>query len=137
MLSSEEVSGMAHPQGGAPLDPGEIGPSVGAGGTPGAEAGVDVAPSGANPQSTVLEAYNSQTGAGTVEGTALQQVEALNIDTSDLTALQLESFTNDLRTATLELNGWTEQEARSLQVRQMIDLLPREQIEELLKSVKG
>lgn len=89
------------------------------------------------PDEVSLPAYNSQTGAGTVEGSALEQVRLLGIDTSDLTDLQNERFTNLLRTETLELNDLTEAQARRLQVGRMIDMLQQVEIERLLEISKS
>lgn len=90
----------------------------------------------AQPETTV-GAYNSATGAGTVEGNALQNVRELGIDTSDLSSNQLESFTNQLRTETLQLNDWTEAQAVRLQQDQVMRLLHQEQIEAILESVRS
>jgi hypothetical protein len=133
----------------APLIPGSPGGSGGSGGaiftgTPTAPAIPD-APAFTPPvveapklhPAAVLDVYSSRTGAGTVEVTAFQQAQQMGIDTSDLTPNQLEMFTNHLRVATLDLNGWTEQDARHLSFGQFFDMLQREQIEEILKSIKN
>lgn len=137
IISNEEVTGVAHPVGEIPLDPGEIGPSVGAGGATGAETGGGLSPDVASSQSSALGEYNSHTGAGTVEGNALAQAEAQGVTADDLTPSQAEAFANEVRTQTLERTGWSETEARLRQADQIVHYLRLEELIRIKESVKS
>lgn len=83
-----------------------------------------------------LEVYSSRTGAGTVEGAVIEQVQGMDADLSGLTANERADVINEARQRTLQLNGWTEAEARRLQVGQIIELMRREELEEIIKAAK-
>lgn len=87
--------------------------------------GPDALPEPADNLEAFLAPYNSRTGAGTVEGAVIDQLRDLGYEAS-------RAQINELRTATLRHNGWTEGEARQLPVRQGVRLLDAGAIKKIL-----